>query len=76
MPLHRAATLMAEKDVILRQAGAQASDLNALAGDSFGRLLAGTLKKLPSQLPSPKSVRTDSHLAVYELLLDAYSRTR
>ncbi|KAK1664176.1 hypothetical protein QYE76_052335 [Lolium multiflorum] len=76
MPLHRAATLMAEKDGILRQAGAHASDLNALAGDSFGRLLAGTLKKLPSQLPSLKSVRTDSHLAIYELLLDAYSRTR
>jgi hypothetical protein len=70
------ATLVVENDGILRQVGAQASDRNTLAGDSFGRLLAGTLKNLSSQLPSPESVRTDSHLSVYQLLLDTYSRTR
>ncbi|KAM0862313.1 hypothetical protein ACQ4PT_045367 [Festuca glaucescens] len=61
-PLHLAAALAGDKAGILRQAVAQASGGNASAGDSFERVLAGALKKLPSQSPPPDSVPASTAL--------------
>ncbi|CAM0954531.1 unnamed protein product [Alopecurus aequalis] len=61
-PLHLAAALAGDKSGILRQAVAQASGGNASAGDSFERVLAGALKKLPSQSPPPDSVPASTAL--------------
>ncbi|XP_051209560.1 chaperone protein ClpB1 [Lolium perenne] len=61
-PLHLAAALASDKAGILRQAVAQASGGNPSAGDSFERVLAGALKKLPSQSPPPDSVPASTAL--------------
>ncbi|KAF6985652.1 hypothetical protein CFC21_003485 [Triticum aestivum] len=61
-PLHLAAALAADKSGILRQAVAGASGGNASAGDSFERVLAGALRKLPSQSPPPDSVPASTAL--------------
>ena len=55
-PLHLAAALAADKGAILRQAITGASGGDRATGDSFERVLANALKKLPSQSPPPDSV--------------------
>ena len=57
-PLH----LAADKGGILRQAITGASGGDGAAGDSFERVLANVLKKLPSQSPPPDSVPASTAL--------------
>ena len=61
-PLHLAAALAADKGGILRQAITGASGGDGSAGDSFERVLASALKKLPSQSPPPDSVLASTAL--------------
>jgi len=61
-PLHLAAALAADKGGILRQAITGASGGDGSAGDSFERVLASALKKLPSQSPPPDSVPASTAL--------------
>ncbi|RLM91679.1 chaperone protein ClpB1-like [Panicum miliaceum] len=56
-PLHLAAALAADRSGVLRQAIAHASDGNDVAAaDSFERVVAAALKRLPTQSPPPDTV--------------------
>jgi len=56
-PLHLAAALVADRSGVIRQAIAHASGGNDVAAaDSFERVLASALKRLPSQSPPPDTV--------------------
>ncbi|OQU87527.1 hypothetical protein SORBI_3003G293500 [Sorghum bicolor] len=62
-PLHLAAALIADRPGVLRQAIAHASGGNDVAAaDSFERVLASTLKRLPSQSPPPDTVPASTAL--------------
>ena len=56
-PLHLAAALAADRSGVLRQAIAHASGGNDVAAaDSFERVVAAALKRLPTQSPLPDTV--------------------
>lgn len=62
-PLHLAAALVADRSGVLRQAIAHASGGNDVAAaDSFERVLASALKRLPSQSPPPDTVPASTAL--------------
>ncbi|KAK3165418.1 hypothetical protein QOZ80_1AG0032910 [Eleusine coracana subsp. coracana] len=62
-PLHLAAALAADKSGVLRQAIAHASGGNdTAAADSFERVVAAALKRMPSQSPAPDAVPASTAL--------------
>lgn len=62
-PLHLAAALAADRSGVLRQAIAHASGGNdTAAADSFERVVASALKRLPTQSPPPDTVPASTSL--------------
>ncbi|WVZ68855.1 hypothetical protein U9M48_017739 [Paspalum notatum var. saurae] len=62
-PLHLAVALAADRSGVLRQAIAHASGGNDIAAaDSFERVVASALKRLPSQSPPPDTVPASTGL--------------
>jgi ATP-dependent Clp protease ATP-binding subunit ClpB len=61
-PLHLAAALAADRSGILRQAIAHGSAGNDSAAESFERVVAAALKRLPSQSPPPDTIPASTSL--------------